>query len=453
MPRSFFLRAMILLGLLLSTAGLGEGRREVPAPPPSPTPLLSPTPSPTATPTRPPTVTPSPVPTPTRTPTPPPITPIAPLAPGAFALPPNRVNLILLGMDRRGIGARGRTDTMILVSIDPDEPSARLVSLPRDWWVRLPNGGEHKLNTAYAMGGFEFLRATLRLNLGLSVDRYAAIDFDGMRRLIDALGGVEVLVRCPLYDVFPLPDRPGLTGTLDLRTPGWYHLDGLHALWYMRSRLSTSDYHRARRQHQVLRAMFRKLQSGQWILRVPELWPAIQQTVQTNLTLGEVVWLGMVGRRLSEDRIAHAYLHATMVSSRTLYLPPPTTGVTQPLELWIYVATERTVPYLRRFLTEPLREYSEWTPVELLNETGDRVRGDIAEDVLAEAGFRVMRRVELPAGEGRTKVIGLREGTWGERERLLRALRLPAARFEFAPEPDATVPYRIWIGSDFNPCP
>jgi len=464
MGRSWILHVSLLLVLLLGTDRLAYDRRwlHIPSgasfPAASPTPAMgrepSPTPPPTPVPTRTATASPTPSPTPTTTPTPPPITPIAPTAPGAFALPPDRVNLLLLGMDRQGIEGRSRTDTMILVSIDPEEPSARLVSLPRDWWVRLPNGSEHKLNTAYPIGGFEFLRATLRMNLGLSVDRYVAIDFDGMRRLIDALGGVDVLVRCPLYDVFPDPDHPTLTGTLDLRIPGWYHLDGLHALWYMRSRLSTSDYDRSRRQHQVLRAMLRKLKSGDWLWRIPELWPAVQQTVQTNLSLGETVWLAMIGRRLSEDRIAHAYLHVTMVSSRTLYLPPPTTGVTQPLELSILVATDATIPYLRRFLLEPLPDRTQGTPVELINATGSPDRGDIAEDVLAEAGFRVIRRVDLPESDAPTRVMGLRAGDRSaERGRLLRALRLPPGRFEAAPEPDAASPYRVWIGPDFNPCP
>jgi LCP family protein required for cell wall assembly len=400
----------------------------------------TPTPSPTPPPTLAPSPTPSPTPTATAMLTPVPMTPIAPGGSVELGLPPNRMNIILLGMDQWDIERRGRTDAMILVSIDPDEPSVRMVSIPRDLWVRLPWGGEHKLNTAYPSGGFEGLRSTLRLNLGISVDRFVAIDFTGMSQLIDALGGVDVLVRYPLYE-------------LGLRTPGWYHLDGKQAIAYMRSRLTTSDYHRARRQQQVLRAMFRKLRSENLLPRIPELWPAIRRMVHTNLSLGEVVWLAWVGRRLSEDRIAHAYLHVTMAPSRTLYLPPPTTGVTQPLELWIYVQTENTIPFLRRFLTEPLPNPAERTPVELINATGEEARGDIAEEVLAEAGFRVTRRIELPREERPTRVIMLREGGGSEAGRLLRALRVSFSRLERAPEPDATVPYRIWLGPDFNPSP
>jgi LCP family protein required for cell wall assembly len=456
-PRTL-LYTLVLVALLLSLPELSSRGRWRPLPtaagktmaePVAGTPTPSPTPPPTLTPSP----TPSPAPTATATLTPVPMTPIAPGGSVGLGLPPNRVNIILLGMDRWDIERRGRTDTMILVSIDPDEPSVRMVSIPRDLWVRLPWGGEHKLNTAYPSGGFEGLRSTLRLNLGISVDRFVAIDFTGMRRLIDALGGVDVLVRCPLYDVFPDPDYPTLTYTLDLRTPGWYHLDGKLAMGYMRSRLTTSDYHRARRQQQVLRAMFRKLRSENLLPRIPELWPAIRRMVHTNLSLGEVVWLAWVGRRLSEDRIAHAYLHATMVSSRTLYLPPPTTGVTQPLELWIYVQTGNTIPFLRRFLTEPLPNPAERTPVELINATGEEARGDIAEEMLAEAGFRVTRRIELRREEQPTRVIMLREGGGSEAGRLLRALRVSFSRLERAPEPDATVPYRIWLGPDFNPCP
>ncbi len=436
------------------------------------TPTPSPTAAPTLTPTPPPTQTPVP---PTPTPTPTPAFPtrwaatpaFAWTAPGvvsgtippprsAMALPGNRVNLLLLGIDRRPGQEIGRTDTIILVSIDPDLPSVRMLSIPRDLWVYIPGVGFNKINTAYVYGelyryrdgGYGLLRDTLRYNFGLLTHGYALVDFFGMRQIIDTLGGVDITVRCPLSEIYYDPADLTITHTLSFPNPGRYHLDGNQALWYMRSRRIGGDYERSRRQQQVLESLWERLKSGGWLLRVPSLWSAIRQAVRTDLGLDEVTWLAWVGARLDRRHIRHGWLHQAVVSDRVVVSEDP------PQEWFIYVPTEATYRYLVRFLTGPLEEPSAPAiPVELLNASGDPSLGEIAADVLREAGFAVVRVAEVGLDQQPTRVLALSAAPDpAVRRRLLQALRIPASRLEEAPEPGAEAAYRVWLGADFNPC-
>lgn len=472
-------RALLFIGLIMVVQSLvwmaeamrGGGRPGLngferatvgpasPTPSPSPIPSATPVPSPTPAPTPTPSPTPSPTPAfPARWSTPAvpkvsvtfPISGPVPTPHPALPLPPDRVNLLLLGSDRRLWESLGRTDTIIVASIDPRELSVRLLSIPRDLWVYIPGWTYHKINTAYPHGelvrypggGYGLLRDTLFYNLGLPTHGYALVDFLQMQRLIDALGGVEVTVRCPLNETFIDPADPTITHTLSLPEPGRYHLDGNEALLYMRSRRIVGDYGRSRRQHQVLEAMWKRLKEGGWLLRVPQLWVSLRQMVQTDLGLEELVWLASVGLRLDRSRVVHGWLH-TVVS--------PTTSADG---LFIYVPTEKTDAYLRWFLTSPIELLqAPAVRVEVINATGNPIYGELAAEILSEAGFSVARVLEM-APDGRpTRVLALSSASDpAVRRRLLRALRLPATRVEIAPEPGAEAAYRIWLGSDFNPC-
>ncbi len=368
--------------------------------------------------------------------------------------PPGRVNLLLLGSDRRPGERLGRTDTIILASIDPREPSVRLLSIPRDLWVYIPGWGFNKINTAYVHGelihypggGYGLLQDTLRYNLGLVVQGYALVDFDGMQTIIDTLGGVEVNVRCPLYDVFQDPDNPSITGTPLLSAPGRYHLNGKQALWYMRSRHLTGDFDRSRRQQQVLEGLLDQLKKGGWLLRVPALWSGIRQTVQSDLGLDEMLWLASIGLRLDRSRIARGWLHPVLMST--------TISTTSGSELFVYMPTEQMYAYLERFLLGPLPwEASPAARVEIINASGNPLYGEMAAEILREAGFEAVRVVEA-ASDGRpTRVVVINPGSSpSTAQALLRAFRLSSTRLEVSPEPGTEAPYRLWLGVDFNPC-
>jgi len=312
----------------------------------------TPTPTFTRTPTRTPTKTRTPTPTPTAPP--PPLVNLAltvtPLATtevitDVYSLPPtpaplrefspNAINIVLLGSDKRPDRSGWRTDVMILVSVDPDVPSLTMVSIPRDLWVYVPNwkwtrinlADSHGENIGFPGGGPGLLKQTIQYNLGIPVQYYARVDFSGYKSLIDSVGGVEVIADCPLYDIFPdVPDNETdivngdvlttvLTGTIDIPMAGIYRLDGKHALWYARSRKTSpgGDFDRSRRQQRVLRGLWSAIQQQGLVGQLPALWDTLNQTVQTDLTLNDVIYLAQVGTQLDAQHIRSRFIDNSML--------------------------------------------------------------------------------------------------------------------------------------------
>jgi polyisoprenyl-teichoic acid--peptidoglycan teichoic acid transferase len=157
--------------------------------------------------------------------------------------PGRPMNVLLVGSDSRAeispeereqFGTEGqvgsqRSDTIIILHVDPDAEKARLMSIPRDLSVPIAgseDAGPRRINTAFAQGP-EVLIATLRDQLGIEIDHYAQVDFNGFRGIVDAIGGVEMY--------FPSPVRDTVSG-LDIAEPGCVHLDGDRALAFVRSR-------------------------------------------------------------------------------------------------------------------------------------------------------------------------------------------------------------------------
>jgi LCP family protein required for cell wall assembly len=116
------------------------------------------------------------------------------------------INVVLLGSDQVDKESPGRSDVIIVVSIDPAIPSVSLLSIPRDFYAWIPGHGFEKINTAYRRGeldkypggGPELVKAAIEYNLGIRVHYYALVGFDGFIKIVDALGGVDVAVECAL---------------------------------------------------------------------------------------------------------------------------------------------------------------------------------------------------------------------------------------------------------------
>ena len=164
--------------------------------------------------------------------------------------------LLLLGIDARpGEGWVARSDALMVVRLDPDRNRVAALSLPRDLWVTIPGAGEGKINNAYFLGeqtgnGAALAKQTVGDVLGIPIDYAVVIDFDGFRSLIDALGGVDVVVPHELYDAqFPTIDYGY---TVAHFTPGPQTMDGERALAFSRIRHPDSDFERIRRQQLVM---------------------------------------------------------------------------------------------------------------------------------------------------------------------------------------------------------
>lgn len=160
--------------------------------------------------------------------------------------PDDIVNILIVGSNAN------LTDTIMVASINPDIEKITLISVPRDLYV---NG--RRINEIYYYHGVDKLKLALSDILGLSIDEYIAVDLKAFPKIIDALGGVDIYVEKDLTDYkYPTANSPGYQ-TFSIKV-GQYRMDGATAEKYARSRKSTSDFDRARRQQQVIEALYRK---------------------------------------------------------------------------------------------------------------------------------------------------------------------------------------------------
>ena len=212
-----------------------------------------------------------------------------------IAGPTQPFTVLLLGSDDDSKFASDQynTQSMILVRVDPASKSATMLSIPRDLWV--PISGQRymgKISTAYQTGGVDAAIATVQSNFHVHIDDYVWIGLKGLVKLIDSMGGVNVVVTNPVMDDFYPADintdspygyyRVGLL-------PGPVHLDGVHALQYVRSRHGDlrGDFARSERQQQLLIAM--KAQSAHMnITDLPDIANALNGEVKTSISLQRV---------------------------------------------------------------------------------------------------------------------------------------------------------------------
>jgi LCP family protein required for cell wall assembly len=228
-------------------------------------------------------------------------------------------NILLLGTDQRELGAVGRTDTIMVLAIDAPNHRAALISFPRDIYLAIPGIGYSRINTAFGFGeerqpggGLPLLMSTIERNFGIPIDSYVRIDFSGFEDVIDALGGVDVTVDCPLDD--ELIYRYFETYTLE---PGVHHMNGQQALYYARSRKTTSDFDRARRQQRVLLAVRDRVLDANLLPRVPALWLAMRDVVDTNLKPGDIADLAKMGATFSGRDLTGMVIRYPLVTDWT----------------------------------------------------------------------------------------------------------------------------------------
>jgi LCP family protein required for cell wall assembly len=227
---------------------------------------------------------------PGRTPT---VTPSPTIVPTSVPLLPigeDTLVFALLGTDEEQTPGSWRTDAIVLAFVESSAKRVSLLSVPRDLWVYIPGHGHERINTVDIMGGLDLLDQTFRYNLGVPVHHYVRVNFHGFVRLIDAVGGVTVNVEQALEDRIPDPLSP--TGWFEIALEeGSQHLDGQTTLAYCRSRMTTSDFDRSRRQRQVLLALWQQAFTVDTLSQVPELWAALGESFDTDLSVGAGVQL------------------------------------------------------------------------------------------------------------------------------------------------------------------
>jgi len=196
--------------------------------------------------------------------------------------------VLVLGVDRRPSeagGAPSRSDTIMLAQVSPGSGRVQLLSVPRDLLVEVEPGVEDRINTAYTYGGVEQATAVVENLTGISVDRYAIVDFGGFEEAIDALGGVTLEVEEPI--------RLGIEGRRVYIPAGRQELDGLEALAYARYRgTACGDLARIKRQQRLVAALRQQALGWNTITRIPGIVRVAHENVDTNLGIMQAISLG-----------------------------------------------------------------------------------------------------------------------------------------------------------------
>jgi LCP family protein required for cell wall assembly len=219
-------------------------------------------------------------------------------------LPAGTLNLLVLGNDfRPGMGYR--TDVIMLVSIHKEKGSISVISFPRDLYVTVPGWMNQRINTAFPHGGFSMMADTFEYNFGVRPTHYIMTNFQGFISIIDSLGGINVNVGSYLSDNCDLPQAVDRYCTV---YPGAVNMNGATALWYVRSRHTSNDMDRNRRQQEVLYAIFARLMSLNAITRLPELYNMYQSSVETDLGVDDLLpYLPVSTQVLGDTSRIHRY--------------------------------------------------------------------------------------------------------------------------------------------------
>ena len=247
---------------------------------------------------------------------------------------PRQIRILLLGIDQRSAAGESgpfRTDTMILMNIDPVRKTVGVLSLPRDLWVSIPDFEPGRINTANFIGdvnaypgggGPALAMETVSANFGIRVDKYLLVNFDVFTAIVDALApnGVPLTVTEFIDDPNYPDDR---YGTIHVRfQPGEQRMDAETLLQYARTRATEGgDFDRARRQQKALDAVRAEVLSAGGILnfvsQAPRLWEELSNNYRTNLSYSEIIALGSLMGEIKRENIRYEVVDHLYVSTGT----------------------------------------------------------------------------------------------------------------------------------------
>ncbi len=219
-------------------------------------------------------------------------------------------NILLLGLDSRSSKVTGRSDTIMLLTVDIEHKTIKLTSFLRDTYVEIPGQKNNRLNSAYVFGGYDLLAKTLYKNFGVMPDAYVAVNLSGLVSIIDQLGGVYVDVSSSKVDrinavIYWYNQQVlGLSNTKDgyLKKGGYQKLTGKQAEAWARYRYSESDFQRSARQRQLIQLIFNEITK----MSVTELGAFAMKNVslvKTNLSISDIIALAPAVLALKDAEI------------------------------------------------------------------------------------------------------------------------------------------------------
>ena len=223
----------------------------------------------------------------------------------------DKATIMIMGVDERSDDV-GRSDTLMVATIDPQKNEASLLSIPRDTRVAIPKNGYDKINAAYAYGGEKLTQRTVEDFLGIRMDHYVIINTHAFQKIIDAIGGIDIDVEKRMYYEDPWDDDGGLV--IDLR-PGRQHMDGKTAVTYVRYRDEEGDIGRVKRQQKFMRACVDAVTTPAILPRLPGIIASVIDSVKTDLSVRQMLeFIGTLKQAQAKG------LRTDMVPGRPLYI-------------------------------------------------------------------------------------------------------------------------------------
>lgn len=239
----------------------------------------------------------------------------------------SRFTVLVMGLDRRPgeTGLAYRTDTMLVVSLDPETNSIGILSIPRDLYVPVPGYSQlQRVNSAMVLGelqrtgyGPTLAMQTVQNNLGIRINDYFVVDFNGFIKFVDAIGGIEVTTNYTIND----PAYPNMYYGYDpfYLPAGTHQLDGITALKFARTRHGSSDFRRAQRQQDVIYAIRDKLLEpgvlASLIVQSPSLYEDFKDNTATGLTLDQIIQLTLYLKDVPKENISRGVIDQRYISN------------------------------------------------------------------------------------------------------------------------------------------
>lgn len=372
-----------------------------------------------------------------------------------------RVTVLLLGLDFRDWEDQteaSRSDTMILLTLDPQTRTAGMLSIPRDLWVAIPGFKHGKINTAYYLGdayklpggGPALAVKTVEQFLGVPINYYAQIDFAAFVRFIDEIGGVKIDVPAPIkIDLLGSGHR-----TIKNLKAGKQVLPGDYALAYARNRKTENgDFDRAFRQQQVIMGIrnqildFKMLPS--LVAKAPTLYAELASGVHTNLQLDEVIQLALLAEKVPEENIKRGIINKDNVvfgeSPDGLSILVPLPDDIHNLRDEIFASNSSLGPQAPGSAVERMK--AEGARVAIYNGSGDPSLAGRAAEYLRSQGMNVVQVGDAGQPYAATTILD-HSGSPYALAYLIERFGIAPARIGIEFQPNASVDVELFLGSD-----
>jgi LCP family protein required for cell wall assembly len=402
--------------------------------------------------------------------------PTAPVAAPEVALPPawdgaSRINILFIGLDARDIGQSGppRSDTMMLVTIDPIGKTAGMLSIPRDMWVNIPGFGYSRINTAYSSGegaqlpglGPGLAMKTVSQFIGVPVDYYLQVDFTVFVDMMNWIGCIQVN---PTEDMVLDPIGSG-TDKVVLTTGGTRELcEGWRVLAYARNRhTSGGDFDRAKRQQEVVLAIKDKVFDPEifptLIGQAPQMYAELSYGIHTNMSFEDALKLAVLAKDIQYENIKSGVIDTTMVTFDTVTLGGEPASIMKPIADKIRVLRDEI--FTSSGALSPLAVPSGSTDVnditQAMRDEGARVRvmdgtftaglDQRAGTFFQSYGMNVVELAPSPEAYSQTVVVIYKPGLYTIKW-MQGVFGLSNRQIRFSPDPNSTVDVEIRLGSD-----